>query len=61
MTALLIIGTVAAIIAYICMAVKIGLWVGDRTTNTGFDWGFYAITTVTILAIPFAIAEQVRP
>lgn len=61
MTALLIIAVVAAIVAYICMAIKIGLWVGERTLNTGFDWGFYAITVVTILAIPFAIAEQVRP
>ena len=61
MIALTIIVAVAAIIAYICMAVRVGLWVGDLTQNTGFDWGFYAITTVTILAIPFAIAEQVRP
>lgn len=61
MTALLIIATVAFIIAYICMAIKVGFWVGDLTQNTGFDWGFYAITVVTILAIPFAIAAQVRP
>jgi bacteriorhodopsin len=61
MTALLIIGTVAAIVFYICAAVRIGFWVGDLTENTGFAWGFYAVTVVTILAIPFAIAEQVRP
>ena len=61
MTALIILATVAAIVAYICMAVRVGFWVGDLTRNTGFDWGFYAITVVTILAIPFAIAEQVRP
>ena len=60
MTALLIIATVAFIIAYICMAIRVGLWVGDLTQNTGFDWGFYAITVVTILAIPFAIAAQVQ-
>ena len=59
MIALLTLATVAFIIAYICMAVRIGFWVGDLTRNTGFDWGFYAITTVTILAIPFAIFVQV--
>lgn len=61
MTAIRIIFVVAAIVAYICMAVRVGLWVGDLTKNTGFDWGFYAVTTATILAIPFAISEQVRP
>jgi hypothetical protein len=61
MTALLIIVVVAAITAYICMAVKIGFWVLDLTQNTGFGPGFHAITIVTILAIPFAIAAQVRP
>ena len=61
MTALLILATVAFAVFYFCMAVRIGFWVGDLTQNTGFDAGFYAITTVTILAIPFAIAAQVQP
>jgi hypothetical protein len=59
MIALTIIVVVAAIVAYICMALKVGLWVFDLTQNTGFGAIFYAITTVTILAIPFAIAAQV--
>jgi hypothetical protein len=59
MTALLIIGTVAAIVFYICAAVRIGFWVVDLTANTGFAAGFYMVTVITILTIPFAIAAQV--
>ena len=59
MTALILIALVVAIIGYGCLAVKIGFWVGELTENTGFDAGFYMMTTCGILAIPFAIYAQV--
>jgi len=47
---------VFAIIAYLCLVIKIGFWVGDIALGTGFDFGFYMITVVCLIALPVCVA-----
>ena len=59
MIALSIIGLVFAVTLYVGVAVKIALWVGDKTEGSGFAFGWYMVTASTLVAIPFAIFVQV--
>jgi hypothetical protein len=56
---LAVMGTVLGAIGYLCLAFKIGSIVGEATEDTGFDYGFYLLTTVGLIALPLAIAAQV--
>ena len=55
MTFLMILIIPALIAGYIVLSVKIGFMVGDATSGTGFDAGFYLMTVIGMFALPFAI------
>jgi len=46
---------VFAIISYFCLAIKIAFLVGDMTKGTGFDFGYYMITAMCLIALPICI------
>lgn len=56
---LAIMGVVVGITGYLCLSVKIALIVGEWAEGTGFDAGFYLMTVVAMLALPFAIGAAV--
>ena len=58
MIALSIMATVLGLTAYLCLAIKLGFWVGKKTESTGFDVGFYMMTVIGLITLPIAIAVQ---
>ena len=59
MIALTIMALALAAAGYVCGAIKVGFIVADATEKTGFGLGFYVMTVVGLIALPFAIAAQV--
>jgi hypothetical protein len=43
-------------ITYLCLVIKIGFLVGDKTLHTGFNFGFYMITVVSLILLPICVA-----
>lgn len=50
-----IIASVVAAVGYACLCIKAGLMVLIATERTGFNFGFYMMTVIGLLALPFAI------
>jgi len=54
LTFLGIMAAVIGVITYLCLCVKAGFIVSDLTEDTGFQFGFYMITGLSLIALPIA-------
>jgi hypothetical protein len=51
---LTIMGLVIGAITYVSLCVKVGFIVADATEDSGFQFGFYMITVLSLIALPIA-------